>query len=191
MEATISIPPGWQYPRFTFGQRTQQGAIIGMRYYAADTFLGQEYGEGWRYIMLPDKNQEEERHQVEEEVKLLTPEELRTQLQAEIDYHSDQIEQLKSELASVPITVTVTVAESGEQNSAPISKPSTVSSPPSLDSLIDGAKVILREIAKHPDYLAFEYQPDLTVGDAQTALDYLQSGLEDSQKLDITSNIFP
>ncbi|MBD2615661.1 hypothetical protein H6G94_31165 [Nostoc punctiforme FACHB-252] len=64
-------------------------------------------------------------------------------------------------------------------------------SEPNLHSLIDAAQFILKEIAKHPDFLTLEYQPDLTVGDAQTALDYLQSGLEDIQKFDITSNIFP
>jgi hypothetical protein len=30
MQPTISIPKHWDYPRFTFGQRTQQGVILGM-----------------------------------------------------------------------------------------------------------------------------------------------------------------
>ncbi|WP_242062401.1 hypothetical protein [Nostoc punctiforme] len=48
MEPTISIPKGWQYPRFGFGGRTERGQIIGMKYYAEDTYLADEYGAGWR-----------------------------------------------------------------------------------------------------------------------------------------------
>jgi hypothetical protein len=190
MELAISIPQGWQYPQFTFGQRTQQGPIIGMKYYPAGTFLASEYGEGWRYILMPDKRYEDEEHRVEDEVKLLTPQELQTQIQAEIDHHSRQLELLKFELETIPVTVAT--AQSEEQNPAPIIKPEqfTVSSPPSLDSLIDGAKVILREIARHPNYLALEYQPDLTVGDAQTALSYLEVELQSNQSSDTTLDIF-
>ncbi|MBW4564528.1 MAG: hypothetical protein KME32_26025 [Mojavia pulchra JT2-VF2] len=46
MEPTILIPKGWTYPRFTFGQRTERGQIIGMKYYAQDIYLANEYGEG-------------------------------------------------------------------------------------------------------------------------------------------------
>ncbi|RCJ15833.1 hypothetical protein A6S26_05885 [Nostoc sp. ATCC 43529] len=61
MEPTISIPKGWQYPRFTFGQRTERGQIIGMKYYDEDTYLADEYSQGWRYILLADKNREDRR----------------------------------------------------------------------------------------------------------------------------------
>ncbi|MCC5640404.1 hypothetical protein LC593_32145 [Nostoc sp. CHAB 5844] len=187
MEPTISIPPGWQYPRFTFGQRTEHGQIIGMRYYEQDTYLADEYGEGWRYILLPDKNREDEEHRVEDELQLLTPQELKTQIETEINNNLRQIELLKSELRAIPVSVTTAKPE--KQNEAPSQKQYSISSP-NLHSLIDAAKFILKEIAKHPDFLTLEYQPDLTVGDAQTALSYLQSGLEDTQRLDITSSIF-
>ncbi|WP_269456210.1 hypothetical protein [Nostoc sp. NIES-3756] len=39
MQSTISIPKHWDYPRFCFGQRTQQGVIFGLEYYPADTQL--------------------------------------------------------------------------------------------------------------------------------------------------------
>jgi hypothetical protein len=189
MEPTISIPKGWQYPRYTFGQRTQYGAIIGMRYYAADTFLGQEYGEGWRYILLPDKNHEDEEHRVEDEVKLLTPEELRTQIQAEIDYYSSQLEQLKSEIKAIPITVTVATTQSEEQEKIFIQQQKkSWDSALTLQSFIDAAQLILKEITKHPDYIALDYQPDLTVGDAQTALSYLNDELETNQQSDTKAN---
>ncbi|RCJ17979.1 hypothetical protein A6770_33455 [Nostoc minutum NIES-26] len=58
-----------------------------------------------------------------------------------------------------------------------------------MHTLVDAAKFIIKEIAKHPDYLALDYQPDLTIGDAQTALSYLQSELETNQQTDTTSNI--
>ncbi|MBD2504667.1 hypothetical protein [Anabaena azotica] len=192
MEPVISIPQHWRHPLYAFGQRTEYGVIIGMKYYAPDTYLGSEYGAGWRYVMLPDKNQEDEEHRVENEIRLLTSEELKTQLQEEIHYYSRQLEHLNTELSAIPVTVTIAAAESTVQNEAP-TQPQKKSwdSPPTLQSFIDAAQLILREIAKHPDYQALDYQPDLTLGDAQTALDYLQSGLEENQKFDITSNIFP
>ncbi|MEH2422492.1 MAG: hypothetical protein V7K48_16720 [Nostoc sp.] len=45
-----------------------------------------------------------------------------------------------------------------------------------LIKLINDASLLLDEIAEHPDYkllVAKGYYPDLTLGDAQTALDYL------------------
>jgi len=49
---------------------------------------------------------------------------------------------------------------------------------PPLHTLVDTAKFILNEIAVHPNFLALNYHPDLTIGDAQTALSYLKSELE-------------
>jgi hypothetical protein len=53
---------------------------------------------------------------------------------------------------------------------------------PDLNTLINAAKFILIEIARHPDYQALNYHPDLTIGDAQTALSYLQCELEENQQ---------
>ncbi|WP_341531673.1 hypothetical protein WKK05_38830 (plasmid) [Nostoc sp. UHCC 0302] len=49
---------------------------------------------------------------------------------------------------------------------------------PPLHTLIDAAKFILNEIVVHPDFKALNYHPDLTIGDAQTALSYLKHELE-------------
>ncbi|HEY9804139.1 MAG TPA: bZIP transcription factor [Leptolyngbyaceae cyanobacterium] len=183
MEPTISIPQHWKYPRYIPGQRTEQGEIIGMKYYAQDTYLGRHYGEGWRYVMLPDKNQEDEEHQLEDKVKLLTPEQLKTQLQSEIDYYSRQLEHMKSQLSAIPETVTVATGESGEQQETPTqAQKKSWESPPTLQSFINAAQVILKQISQHSDYLALDYQPDLTVGDAQTALCYLTDELETNQQ---------
>ncbi|MEH2342545.1 MAG: hypothetical protein V7K22_12970 [Nostoc sp.] len=50
-----------------------------------------------------------------------------------------------------------------------------------LSELITEAVKLMDEIAVHPDYkqlIAKGYYPDLTLGDAQTALDYLISEVE-------------
>ncbi len=50
-----------------------------------------------------------------------------------------------------------------------------------LVKLINNALVLTDEIAQHPDYkllVAKGYYPDLTLGDAQTALDYLRCEVE-------------
>ncbi|MEA5566654.1 hypothetical protein [Anabaena sp. UHCC 0399] len=181
MEATISIPQGWDYPRFTFGQRTQRGQIIGMKYYAQDTYLADEYGVGWHYILLHNKNTEDEQTRLEHEIKLLSPQELKAVLEAEIGNHLRQFTLLKHELKASGVSVFTTESTSQTQANSQIQYQSSIS-PPELHKLIDAAKFIIREIVKHPDYLALNYQPDLTIGDAQTALSYLQMEIELKQQ---------
>lgn len=101
MEPTISIPQGWKHPRFTFGQRTEQGVIIGLKYYSVDTLLAHEYGEGWRYVVLPDNNCEDEEYCLENGLELLTPQELKTQIEAEINKRLRQVELLTHELKAI------------------------------------------------------------------------------------------
>ncbi|MBW4565329.1 MAG: hypothetical protein KME32_30435 [Mojavia pulchra JT2-VF2] len=62
---------------------------------------------------------------------------------------------------------------------------------PNLHILIDAAQLILEEIARHPDFEALDYQPDLTLGDAQTALSYLKCELETNQKPSVSSKSSP
>ncbi|WP_373527145.1 hypothetical protein [Nostoc sp.] len=102
MEATITIPHGWKYPRFTFGQRTQKGIIIGIKYYPSDSLLAHEYNEGWRYVVMADINSEDEENHLENEIQLLTPQELKTLLEAEIAKHLHQAELLTYELKAIP-----------------------------------------------------------------------------------------
>lgn len=172
MEPTVSIPLVWHYPRFGFGQRTERGQIIGMKYYAEDTYLADEYGEGWRYILLPNKNTEDEEHRTEDEIALLSPQELKTQIETQITNHLRQIQMLKHELKAVGISFASTESTDEESTQQPYL---------SLRDLVDGGKFILKKITKHPDYLALNYQPDLTIGDAETALDYLELELEPNQ----------
>ncbi|QLE59628.1 hypothetical protein [Nostoc sp. TCL26-01] len=101
MQSTISILKGWEYPRFTLGQRTQQGLIIGIQYYPADTLLAHEYGTGWRYTVMTDKNSEEVRSYFDDQLQTLSVEELQAQLQAELEEHQQQIKALQEQLAAI------------------------------------------------------------------------------------------
>ncbi|BBD63078.1 hypothetical protein NIES2109_59280 (plasmid) [Nostoc sp. HK-01] len=53
---------------------------------------------------------------------------------------------------------------------------------PDLLLLVESAKYLISQIELHPDYQALDYLPDLTIGDAQTALSYLKCELEDNQQ---------
>jgi hypothetical protein len=105
MEATISIPKGWKYPHFTLGQRTEQGLIIGFKYYHNDSFLAHEYGEGWHYIITLNSDSKNEETILENELQQLTPLELKTLLEAEIKKRLYQIELLTYELKAIPRTL--------------------------------------------------------------------------------------
>lgn len=48
---------------------------------------------------------------------------------------------------------------------------------PDIRLLINAGKVIMQEIAAHPDYLRLDYQPDVTIPDAMSALIYLENEL--------------
>jgi hypothetical protein len=101
MQPTISIPKGWEYPRFKLGQRTKQGLIIGIQYYTTDTLLAHEYGAGWRYFVLTDKNSEEVRSYFDDQIQLLSVAELQAQLQAELEDHQQQITALQEQLGGL------------------------------------------------------------------------------------------
>ncbi|MBW4617441.1 MAG: hypothetical protein KME21_30335 [Desmonostoc vinosum HA7617-LM4] len=101
MQPTISIPKHWEYPRFSLGQRTQQGIIIGFEYYPQDSFLAERYGNGWRYSVMTHRNSEDLLHYHSEQIQQLSLEELSSQIQAEIDEHQQQIDALKQQLVVV------------------------------------------------------------------------------------------
>ncbi|MBD6620774.1 hypothetical protein FNW02_34705 [Komarekiella sp. 'clone 1'] len=87
MQPTITIPKDWDYPRYTFGQRTQQGIIVSLEYYTKDSFLAERYGSGWRYSVTPHKNSEELLHYHQEQIQPLSQAELSAQIITEIDAH--------------------------------------------------------------------------------------------------------
>jgi hypothetical protein len=100
-QPTISIPNNWDYPRFSFSQRTQQGVIVGMEYYLTNSQLAYQYGQGWRYAVMHHDDCEEIRHYFDDQIQTLSLAELRAQIIAEIDEHTQQIDALKQQLAAV------------------------------------------------------------------------------------------
>jgi len=101
MQPTISIPKHWDYPRFVFGQRTQQGVILGLEYYPPDTQLAYQYGHGWRYGLMPHKQSEDIFHYQESQLKQLSKQELLAQITAELEQHQQQIMILQQQLAAI------------------------------------------------------------------------------------------
>jgi hypothetical protein len=98
MQPTISIPKHWGYPRFALDQRTQQGIILGLQYYPNGTELAEQFGDGWRYVLMPNKNSDELFHFQESQIQPLTSEELFNQITTEIDFYQQQINILNRQL---------------------------------------------------------------------------------------------
>ncbi|WDD36143.1 hypothetical protein PQG02_31165 (plasmid) [Nostoc sp. UHCC 0926] len=98
MQPTISIPQHWGYPRFALEQRTNQGIILGLQYYPSGTELAEQFGNGWRYALMPNKNSDELFHFQENQIQPLSPEELFDQITAEIDFYQQQISILNRQL---------------------------------------------------------------------------------------------
>lgn len=101
MQPTISIPKHWEYPRFTLDQRTQDGIILGFYYYPSDTELAEQFGDGWRYALMPNKNSDELFHFQESQIKPLSLQELFSEITAEIELYQQQISILQQQLAVV------------------------------------------------------------------------------------------
>ncbi|MBD6620817.1 hypothetical protein FNW02_34965 [Komarekiella sp. 'clone 1'] len=101
MQPTITIPRHWDYPRFAFDQRTEQGMILGLYYYPNGTELAEQFDDGWRYALMPDKNSDEISYLQENQIQVLSSQELFTQITAEIDSHQHQINILKQQLSVI------------------------------------------------------------------------------------------
>jgi hypothetical protein len=101
MQPTISIPKHWDYPRFALEQRTNQGIVLGLHYYPNGTELAEQFGGGWRYVLMPNKNSDELFHFQEDQIQLLSPEELFRQITAEIDVYQQQINILNRKLTAL------------------------------------------------------------------------------------------
>lgn len=101
MQPTIAIPQYWGYPRFALNQRTEQGLILGLYYYPSGTELAEQFDAGWRYVLMPNKNSDETSYLQENQIQPLSPEELFSQIRAEIDFHQQQISILQQQLAVV------------------------------------------------------------------------------------------
>ncbi|MHC5747378.1 MAG: hypothetical protein ACYTXT_36985 [Nostoc sp.] len=101
MQPTISIPQHWAYPRFALDQRTKQGMILGLYYYPNGTELAEQFDEGWRYVLMPNKNSDEISYLQEDQIQSLSPQELFTQITAEIKFYQQQIAILQQQLVAI------------------------------------------------------------------------------------------
>ncbi|MHC5833891.1 MAG: hypothetical protein ACYT04_000000102290, partial [Nostoc sp.] len=61
----------------------------------------EQFGEGWRYALMPKKNSDELFHFEENQIKPLSPQELLSQITAEIDFYQQQIAILQQQLAAM------------------------------------------------------------------------------------------
>ncbi|WP_392476488.1 hypothetical protein [Nostoc sp. C110] len=80
-------------------QRTQQGIILGLYYYPSGTELAEQFDDGWRYALMPNKNSDEISYLKEDQIQPLTPEELFSEITAEIEFYQQQISILQQQLA--------------------------------------------------------------------------------------------
>jgi hypothetical protein len=101
MQPTISIPQHWGYPRFALDQRTEQGTILGLYYYPFGTELAEQFDDGWRYVLIPNKNSDEISYLQEDQIQPLSPQELFTQITAEIEFYQSQIAILQQQLVVI------------------------------------------------------------------------------------------
>ncbi|MCC5619532.1 hypothetical protein LC605_31685 [Nostoc sp. CHAB 5836] len=101
MQPTITIPKHWEYPRFALNQRTKQGIILGLHYYPNGTELAEQFGHGWRYALMSRKNSDELFHFEENQIQTLSPQELVSQITAEIEFYQRQIVILQQQLAAM------------------------------------------------------------------------------------------
>ncbi|MCC5603353.1 hypothetical protein [Nostoc favosum] len=72
-------------------QRTKDGIILGLQYYPNGTELAEQFGGGWRYALMPNKNSDELFHFQESQIQPLSPQELFSQIRAEIEFYQQQI----------------------------------------------------------------------------------------------------
>lgn len=95
----MQIPEGWIQPKYGLGQRTKQGMIIGVDYLPKNTRAAHEYGSTWRYLIArsPFDNFDNLVYCNEDEIEPLPQEELRAQIQQEIDFHTTRLEVLTKE----------------------------------------------------------------------------------------------
>lgn len=95
----IAIPSDWDLPKFNkLGTLTQQGVIMGMQYYALGTKLAYSYKPGWRYYISRSPMCDDADLLDESEINLLHPNELRSEIEAEIQFHLSKIASLREQL---------------------------------------------------------------------------------------------
>ncbi|MEH2255282.1 hypothetical protein [Nostoc sp.] len=97
----VSVPNYWTSPKYSFGQRTKQGVIVGIQYYPPNDLLTGLCNESWRYAVLDKNDFSEVSHLEKEKIHPLTSIELHTELQVEIEAYQRKILILKHQLGAI------------------------------------------------------------------------------------------
>ncbi|MBN3890444.1 MAG: hypothetical protein HWQ43_15200 [Nostoc sp. JL31] len=97
----VTIPNHWTSPKYSLGQRTKQGMIVGVQYYPPNNLLTGLCNESWRYAVLDKNDLSEVSHLEEEKIHLLTSLELRAELEAEIEAYQRKIQILKHQMGAI------------------------------------------------------------------------------------------
>lgn len=98
MQFTITIPRGWGHPKYTLGQRTEQGMIIGFEFIPDSSLIANEGVKGWQYALLPSNKSADIVYLPEKEVKPLSAKESKEEILNEIDEHLNQVAILQAQL---------------------------------------------------------------------------------------------
>ncbi|MCW5318822.1 hypothetical protein GTQ43_35770 [Nostoc sp. KVJ3] len=97
----VTIPDYWTLPKYSLGQRTKQGVIVGIQYYPPNNLLTGLCNESWRYAVLDQNDFSEVAHLEEDKIHPLTPIELRAEIEAEIEVYQCKILILKHQLGAI------------------------------------------------------------------------------------------
>ncbi|AVH64107.1 hypothetical protein NPM_2425 [Nostoc sp. 'Peltigera membranacea cyanobiont' N6] len=97
----VTIPNHWTSPKYSLGQRTKQGIIVGVQYYPPNNLLTGLCTESWRYAVVNNNDFSEVSHLEEQKISPLTSSELRAELQTEIEAYQIEIVILKQQLETI------------------------------------------------------------------------------------------
>ena len=103
MEASkvVTIPNHWTSPKYSLGQRTKQGMIVGVQYCLFENLVVPERDGLWRYAVLVSTEDEQVEYISESGVQLPLEKELRLEIEGEIDFCQRKIENLMQQLETV------------------------------------------------------------------------------------------
>ncbi|WGV29203.1 hypothetical protein [Halotia branconii] len=97
----ITIPNHWTSPKYSLGQHTKQGIIVGVQYYLFENLLAPERDGSWRYAVLVSSEDEQVDYIPESQIRLLSSPELRLEMESEIDFCQRKIQNLQQHLETM------------------------------------------------------------------------------------------
>lgn len=95
---SIQIPAHWNQPKYSLGQRTKQGIIVGVQYCLFENLIAPERDGFWRYAILVSTEDEQVEYISEPGIKLPSAGELRREVETELDFYQRKIQNLQQQL---------------------------------------------------------------------------------------------